>query len=54
MTIRPLMDESLLLKTNIAARTDNKSKLASEFMRTFVLKLSHFYTVNQLPLPIGA
>jgi hypothetical protein len=50
MTIRPLMEESLLLKTNIAARTDNKSKLASEFMRTFVRKLSHFYTVNQLPL----
>jgi DNA-binding transcriptional LysR family regulator len=54
MTVRPLMEESLLLKTYIAARADNKSKIASEFMRTFVKKLSQFNTVKQLPLPIRA
>ena len=54
LTIRPLMEEALLLKTYIAARADNKSKLASEFMRTFVRKLSHFNTVKQLPLPVDA
>lgn len=53
MTVRPLMEESLSLKTYIAARADNKSKLVSEFMRAFVRKLSHFNTVRQLPLPIG-
>jgi hypothetical protein len=42
MTVRPLMEESLLLRTYIAARVDNKSKIASEFMRTFVKKLSHY------------
>jgi len=54
MTVRPLMEEALLLKTYIAARADNRSKLASEFLRTFVRKLSHFNTIKQLPLPIGA
>jgi DNA-binding transcriptional LysR family regulator len=54
MTVRPLMEESLLLKTYIAARTDNNSKLVSEFMRTYVRKLSHFNTVKQLPLPMSA
>lgn len=54
MTVRPLVEESLLLRTYIAARADNKSKIVSEFMRTFVKKLSHFNTVKQLPLPISA
>jgi len=54
LTIRPLMEETLLLKTYIAARADNKSKLTSEFMRTFVRKVSLLNTVKQLPLPISA
>jgi DNA-binding transcriptional LysR family regulator len=54
MTVRPLMEESLLLRTYIAARADNKSKIASEFLRTFVKKLSHYNTVKQLQLPISA
>ena len=54
MTVRPLMEESLLLRTYIAARTDNNSKIASEFIRAFVKKLSHFNTVKQMQLPIGA
>ena len=54
MTIRPLMEESLLLRTYIIARADNKSKIVSEFMRTFVKKLSHYNTVKQLQLPISA
>jgi len=48
------MEEPLLLRTYIAARSDNKSKIASEFMRAFVKKLSHFNTVKQLPLPVSA
>ena len=53
MTIRPLMEEALMLRTYIAARADNKSKLVSEFLRSFIKKLSRFDTVKQLPLPIS-
>lgn len=53
ITIRPLLEESLILSTYIAARADNKSKVASEFVRTFVRKISQFNVVRQLPLPIG-
>ena len=54
MTVRPLVEESLLLRTYIAARSDNKSKIVSEFMRTFVKKLSQYNTVKQLQLPMSA
>jgi DNA-binding transcriptional LysR family regulator len=54
ITVRPLMEESLSLRTYIAARTDNKSKIVSEFMRSFVKKLSHYNTVKQLQLPMSA
>jgi DNA-binding transcriptional LysR family regulator len=54
ITIRPLMEEALLLRTYIAARADNKSKLASEFVRTFVRKVSQFNVIRQLPLSIPA
>ena len=33
VTIRPLMEESLIPRTHVAARADNKSKLVSEFVR---------------------
>lgn len=54
ITMRPLTEESLVLKTYIAARADNKSKIASEFVRTFVRKVSHFNVIRQLPLSIPA
>jgi len=54
ITIRPLMEENLVLKTYIAARADNKSKIASEFVRTFVRKISQFNVIRQLPLSIPA
>ncbi len=54
ITMRPLMDEALVLKTYIAARADNKSKIASEFVRTFVRKVSQFNVIRQLPLSMPA
>ena len=54
ITIRPLVEEALMLKTYIAARADNKSKMTSEFVRTFVRKVSQFNVVRQLPLSIPA
>jgi hypothetical protein len=54
ITVRPLMEEDLLLKTYIAARSDDKSKIASELVRTFVRKVSQFNVLKQLPLPMPA
>ena len=54
ITLRPLTEESLVLKTYIAARADNKSKIAGEFVRTFVRKISQFNVTRQLPLSILA
>ena len=54
ITLRPLAEDALLLKTYITARSDNKSKVASEFMRMFVRKISQFNVVKQMALPINA
>ena len=40
VTVRPLAEPALLLKTYLASRADNDSKLLSEFVRTFMRKLS--------------
>ena len=53
LTLRPLAEESLSLKTYVAARVDNKSKLTSEFMRAFVKKVTQFNSLKQLGLPIS-
>ena len=36
ITVRPLAEKTLLLKTYLASRTDNESKTASELVRTFM------------------
>ena len=54
ITIRPLNEEGLSLKTCITSRADNDSKLASELLRAFVRKLAQFTEVKQLVLPMGA
>jgi DNA-binding transcriptional LysR family regulator len=53
-TLRPLAEDGLTLRTFIAARTDNRSKIASEFMRTFVRKVSQMGEVKQLNLPMNS
>jgi hypothetical protein len=54
VTVRPLDEDSLILKTFLASRTDNNSKVASELVRGFMRKLSHLDDHKQLSLPISA
>ena len=54
IAIRPLQEEALLLKTVVASRADNGSKLASELLRAFIRKLGQFTEVKQLVLPMSA
>lgn len=53
ITVRPLREEALSLKTYLASRTDNRSKVASELMRAFVRKMSNLGTDKQLSLPMA-
>ena len=54
ITVRPLREEALLLKTYLASRADNKSKVASELVRAFMRKLANWYPAKQVTLPIPA
>lgn len=39
LTVRPLAERALRLRTYLASRTDNKSKIASALVRSFVTKI---------------
>jgi DNA-binding transcriptional LysR family regulator len=54
VTVRPLLEDALLLKTFMVSRADNSSKVASELVRTFMRKLSPVSKDRQLSLPISA
>jgi DNA-binding transcriptional LysR family regulator len=54
VTVRPLTEETLLLRTYMASRADNSSKVASELVRAFMRKLPHWNRDKQLSLPIPA
>lgn len=54
VTVRPLAEDSLLLKTYLASYAENKSKLVSELVRAFMRKLSTFTKVRRSPLPMPA
>ena len=54
VTVRPLTEDTLLLRTFMASRADNSSKVASELVRAFMRKLSHWSRGKQLSLPIPA
>jgi DNA-binding transcriptional LysR family regulator len=54
VTIRPLTESAIRLRTFLVARADNDSKLAGEIVRTFVRKISEVSTHRQLLLPISA
>jgi DNA-binding transcriptional LysR family regulator len=53
VTVRPLVEDALVLKTYLASRADNGSRVASELVRGFMRKVSHFNKVRQLSLPIS-
>jgi DNA-binding transcriptional LysR family regulator len=54
IAIRPLQEDALRLRTFVASRADNDSRLASELLRAFVRKLAQFTEVKQLILPMSA
>jgi DNA-binding transcriptional LysR family regulator len=54
VTVRPLTEDTLLLRTFMASRADNSSKVASELVRAFMRNLSHLSRDKQLSLPISA
>ena len=53
VTVRPLNESSLKLKTCLAYRADDDSKIASEFVRAYMRKMPD-KKHKQLPLPISA
>jgi len=53
ITVRPLLEKTLLLKTYLASHADNQSKVASELVRAFVRKVSDVGKGKQLSLPIS-
>ncbi|WP_207901471.1 LysR family transcriptional regulator [Acidipila rosea] len=54
VTVRPLNESSLRLKTCLVCRADDESKIASEFVRAYMRKLPDKKRQQQLPLPISA
>jgi DNA-binding transcriptional LysR family regulator len=54
VTVRPLNESSLQLKTFLVCRADDDSKIASEFVRAYMRKVSAVKSCKQLPLPISA
>jgi hypothetical protein len=54
VTVRPLAESALSLKTYLASRADNTSKIVSELVRAFMRKISQAPKSKQLSLPISA
>jgi DNA-binding transcriptional LysR family regulator len=54
VTVRPLAEPDLHLKTYLVSRADNESKVASELLRAFMRKAGDVNKHRQLPLPISA
>lgn len=54
VTVRPLNESNLKLKTCLVCRADDDSKIASEFVRAYMRKVPNKKRHQQLPLPISA
>jgi DNA-binding transcriptional LysR family regulator len=54
VTVRPLNEPSLSVKTCLVCRADDDSKIASEFVRAYMRKMPDKKKHQQLPLPISA
>jgi len=52
VTMRPLAEDRLRLVTNLAVRSDSKSRLVNEFIRAAARKLSSVSPVVQKQLPL--
>lgn len=54
VTVRPLAEETLMLKTYLVSLADNQSKVTSELVRAFMKKLSSVEKASQAPLRMSA
>jgi DNA-binding transcriptional LysR family regulator len=54
VTVRPLNEPSLNVKTCLVCRANDDSKIASEFVRAYMRKMPDKKKHRQLPLPISA
>jgi hypothetical protein len=54
ITMRPLAEDSLRLVTNLAARSDSKSRLVNEFVRAAARKLESLRGPTRKQLPLTA
>ena len=54
VTVRPLTESELRVKTCLVCRADDDSKIASEFVRAYMRKMPDKKKHQQLPLPISA
>jgi DNA-binding transcriptional LysR family regulator len=54
VTVRPLNESGLKLKTCLVCRADDDSQIASEFVRAYKRKMPDKKRHQQLPLPISA
>jgi hypothetical protein len=54
VTVRPLSEAGLLLRTYLISRVDDDSKLAGELVRAFGRKLSGVNKYKQMPLSLSA
>lgn len=54
ITVRPLAEDRLMLKTYLASRAEERSKVVSELVRAFMRKLSTFTKVRPLPAAVSA
>jgi DNA-binding transcriptional LysR family regulator len=54
ITVRPLAEGALMLKTYLASRADDNSKVMSELVRAFMRKLSTFTRLTPFPVRASA
>jgi DNA-binding transcriptional LysR family regulator len=53
VTVRPLVDKELRIELYLASRAENRSKLASEFLRAFMKRIEQILASPQMILPLG-
>jgi DNA-binding transcriptional LysR family regulator len=53
MAVRPLVDKELRVELYLVSRADNRSKLASEFVRGFMKRIQQVIAPPQMILPLG-
>jgi DNA-binding transcriptional LysR family regulator len=54
VTVRPLAEDALSLKTYLASHVENRSKVVSELVRAFMRKISSVNETRQFPLRFPA